>query len=193
MAWGLQACLHNNVAVTPVMEASDLMENGSNAHTHELHLGHNGESSREHDPGPGQHEQRTHRIVYLSFIYLGAVFLFPYNAFITAVDYFSFVFPERNSEALMAALYLSVTLVMVFVSILAAKILDAHLRIRLGLGLFAVSLSGVLVLVAVLSGCGTDAAFAIIMIAVVATSAGAGGKRGIIRVCYSVYFMGLET
>ena len=124
----------------------------------------------------GEEPPGKHYSLYLSFVLLGVGFLMPPNAFIIAIDYFSFVFPGRNIEAVMVAVNLTLTLMLVLASVVIAKVSDVHVRIRLAYCAFAISLGTVLAIVAVLHGCGNESMYIGIILAVAVTSIGAGGE-----------------
>lgn len=44
---------------------------------------------------------------YLIFFWLGAGFLFPWNAFITGIDYFMLLYPDAHVDFLFAVAYMS--------------------------------------------------------------------------------------
>ncbi|KAI4384287.1 hypothetical protein MLD38_002462 [Melastoma candidum] len=82
---------------------------------------------------------------YVIFFTLGAGFLLPWNAFITAVDYFSYLYPGESVDRVFAVVYMLVALVsllaiLFFLSSRKASSSDAYVRINLGLFLFVVSL-----------------------------------------------------
>lgn len=50
-------------------------------------------------------------VVYIIFFLLGAGILFPWNVFITAVDYFDVLYPSRDMDRLFGALYMAPNLI----------------------------------------------------------------------------------
>lgn len=82
---------------------------------------------------------------YVIFFTLGIGFLLPWNAFITAVDYFSYLYPDESIDRVFAVVYMLVALVsllaiLFFLSRRKASSSDAFVRINLGLSLFVVAL-----------------------------------------------------
>ncbi|KAM6562191.1 hypothetical protein CsatB_022189 [Cannabis sativa] len=84
-------------------------------------------------------EDKFH-FAYIIYFILGLGYLFPWNAFITAVDYFSFIYPDISVDRIIAVVYMMVGLVSLILIILYSLKSDVYLRINLGLGLFIVSL-----------------------------------------------------
>lgn len=77
---------------------------------------------------------------YIIFFTLGLGFLLPWNAFITAVDYFTYVYPEVSVDRVFAVVYMLVALFCLLLIIFYSHKSDAYVRINLGLGLFVVAL-----------------------------------------------------
>ncbi|KAF4366108.1 hypothetical protein F8388_014826 [Cannabis sativa] len=84
-------------------------------------------------------EDKFH-FAYIIYFILGLGYLFPWNAFITAVDYFSFIYPDISVDRIIAVVYMMVGLVSLILIILYSLKSDVYFRINLGLGLFIVSL-----------------------------------------------------
>lgn len=80
-------------------------------------------------------------LAYIIYFTLGVGFLLPWNAFITAVDYFSYLYPSTAVDRIFAVVYMLVGLVCLLVIIVfyAYKSL-ASFRINLGLSLFVIAL-----------------------------------------------------
>ncbi|CAH2066556.1 unnamed protein product [Thlaspi arvense] len=80
-------------------------------------------------------------LAYIIYFTLGVGFLLPWNAFITAVDYFSYLYPSAAVDRIFAVVYMVVGLVgiLVIVVFYAHKSL-ASFRINLGLILFVIAL-----------------------------------------------------
>ncbi|OWM76055.1 equilibrative nucleotide transporter 1 [Punica granatum] len=77
---------------------------------------------------------------YTIFFTLGLGFLLPWNAFITAVDYFTYLYPEASVDRVFAVVYMLVALFCLLLIILYSHKSDAYFRINLGLSLFVVAL-----------------------------------------------------
>lgn len=86
---------------------------------------------------------------YIIYFTLGLGFLLPWNAFITAVDYFSYIYPEASVDRIFAVVYMLVCLVFLLLIIFYSHNSDAYPRINAGLALFVVSMLVVPVLDAV--------------------------------------------
>ncbi|KAI8528332.1 hypothetical protein RHMOL_Rhmol12G0141400 [Rhododendron molle] len=79
-------------------------------------------------------------LTYLIYFTLGAGYLLPWNAFITAVDYFSYLYPAASVDRVFASVYMLVGLFSLLLIVAYAHKSDAFVRINVGLGLFVVSL-----------------------------------------------------
>ncbi|GAB2297351.1 Epsin-1, required for endocytosis and actin patch assembly [Dionaea muscipula] len=79
-------------------------------------------------------------LTYIIYFTLGAGFLLPWNAFITAVDYFDYLYPGVSVDRIFAVVYMIVALVSLLVIIFYAHKSDAYVRINAGLVLFVVAL-----------------------------------------------------
>ncbi|KAI3866607.1 hypothetical protein MKX03_023819 [Papaver bracteatum] len=96
---------------------------------------------------------------YIIYITLGTGYLLPWNAFITAVDYFTYLYPNSSVDRVFALVYMPVTLLFLLFIIAyvnpstttttttkspssssSYRINSSHFRINLGLILFMVSL-----------------------------------------------------
>ncbi|XP_042502338.1 equilibrative nucleotide transporter 1 [Macadamia integrifolia] len=77
---------------------------------------------------------------YAIYFTLGAGYLLPWNAFITAVDYFSYLYPDASVDRVFAVVYMLICLVCLLVIVLFAHRSHASVRINAGLVLFALSL-----------------------------------------------------
>ncbi|BAT91270.1 Equilibrative nucleotide transporter [Vigna angularis] len=79
-------------------------------------------------------------LAYIVYFSLGFGYLLPWNAFITAVDYFSYLYPDISVDRVFAVVYMVIGLVGISLIILYRYSSKAFLRINLGLVLFVVSL-----------------------------------------------------
>lgn len=84
--------------------------------------------------------QDKYHLAYITYFILGFGYLLPWNAFITAVDYFSYLYPEASVDRIFAVVYMLVGLFGLTVIILYRHKSHAYVRINLGLVLFVVSL-----------------------------------------------------
>jgi len=79
-------------------------------------------------------------LAYIVYFSLGFGYLLPWNAFITAVDYFSYLYPDTSVDRVFAVVYMLIGLVGISLIILYRHSSNAFLRINVGLVLFVVSL-----------------------------------------------------
>ncbi|CAD5188010.1 unnamed protein product [Musa acuminata subsp. malaccensis] len=79
-------------------------------------------------------------VAYAVYFTLGAGFLLPWNAFITAVDYFSYLYPDAPVDRVFSVSYMLTCLLFLLVIVGWAHLSSAPLRINAGLALFVVSL-----------------------------------------------------
>ncbi|KAG9447402.1 hypothetical protein H6P81_013530 [Aristolochia fimbriata] len=85
-------------------------------------------------------EDRFH-LAYIVYFILGAGYLLPWNAFITAVDYFHHLYPGVDVNRVFAVVYMVVTLLCLLLILgWVSKYSSAVVRINLGLALFVASL-----------------------------------------------------
>ncbi|KAI3435361.1 uncharacterized protein J3R85_006300 [Psidium guajava] len=77
---------------------------------------------------------------YIIFFTVGLGFLLPWNAFITAVDYFTYLYPDASVDRVFAVVYMLVALTSLLVVIFYSRKSDAAVRINMGLALFIVAL-----------------------------------------------------
>ncbi|PON59328.1 Equilibrative nucleoside transporter [Parasponia andersonii] len=82
----------------------------------------------------------SYHFAYIVYFTLGLGFLLPWNAFITAVDYFSYIYPDASVDRIFAVVYMMTCLVCLLVIVFYSHKSDAYFRINLGLALFVVSL-----------------------------------------------------
>ncbi|KAI6675059.1 hypothetical protein NL676_002965 [Syzygium grande] len=80
------------------------------------------------------------QLAYIIFFTVGLGFLLPWNAFITAVDYFAYLYPDASVDRVFAVVYMLVALASLLVVIFYSRKSDAAVRINLGLALFIVAL-----------------------------------------------------
>lgn len=79
-------------------------------------------------------------LTYIIYFTLGLGYLLPWNAFITAVDYFTYLYPEASVDRIFSVAYMIVGLVVLLIIVFYAQKSDAYVRINVGLGLFVLSL-----------------------------------------------------
>lgn len=79
-------------------------------------------------------------VAYLVYFTLGAGFLLPWNAFITAVDYFSYLYPAAPVDRVFSVAYMISCLLLLLLIVGWAHKSSAPVRINSGLALFTVAL-----------------------------------------------------
>ncbi|GMQ07061.1 hypothetical protein CsSME_00051417 [Camellia sinensis var. sinensis] len=85
----------------------------------------------------------TYKIAYLIHFVLGAGNLLPWNALITAVDYFGSLYPSRHVEKVFSVAYMSsslLVLVLMMSWVCWSKKLSFRLRMNLGFSMFVLSI-----------------------------------------------------
>ncbi|EEF36986.1 equilibrative nucleotide transporter 1 [Ricinus communis] len=82
----------------------------------------------------------TFNFAYIIYFTLGVGFLLPWNAYITAVDYFSAIYPGVSVDRIFAVAYMLVGLCCLLVVIFYSRVSDAYIRINVGLLFFVVAL-----------------------------------------------------
>ncbi|KAF9591512.1 hypothetical protein IFM89_004566 [Coptis chinensis] len=82
----------------------------------------------------------TFHLAYIIYFTLGAGYLLPWNAFITAVDYFSYLYPDASVDRVFAVVYMVICLICLFGIVVYAHRSNSYVRINVGLVLFMVSM-----------------------------------------------------
>lgn len=82
-------------------------------------------------------------LAYIIYFTLGAGYLLPWNAFVTAVDYFSYLYPDASVDRVFAIAYMVVGLSCLLLIIAFEHKSSSFLRINSGLVLFVVALVAV--------------------------------------------------
>ncbi|CAH9071241.1 unnamed protein product [Cuscuta europaea] len=85
----------------------------------------------------------SYHLGYIIYFTLGAGYLLPWNAFVTAVDYFSYFYPDESVDRVFAVVYMVVGLISLLVVISLAHKSNSFVRINVGLALFVVALLAV--------------------------------------------------
>lgn len=91
--------------------------------------------------GVGEPPEDAFHLAYAVYFTLGAGFLLPWNAFITAVDYFAYLYPGANVDSVFAVCYMLLGLLSLLLIVLhGAHRSSPRLRINLGLALYVLCL-----------------------------------------------------
>ncbi|XP_057774609.1 equilibrative nucleotide transporter 1 [Salvia miltiorrhiza] len=92
------------------------------------------------NPNKNKIPRDTFHLAYIIYFTLGAGYLLPWNTFITAVDYFSFLYPDASVDRVFAVVYMLVGLMSVLIIIAFAHRSNTVVRINAGYALFLVAL-----------------------------------------------------
>lgn len=82
----------------------------------------------------------TFHIAYIIYFTLGTGYLLPWNAFITAVDYFTYLYPDVMVDRIFAIVYMIVGLICLLLIVAFADKTSSFVRINVGMFLFVVAL-----------------------------------------------------
>lgn len=83
----------------------------------------------------------TYRIAYILHFFLGAGNLLPWNTFITAIDYFSYLYPAKHVERVFSVAYMSSSVLMLLLLIVSSSRKPSfRLRMNAGFSMFILSL-----------------------------------------------------
>ncbi|EXC04101.1 Equilibrative nucleoside transporter 4 [Morus notabilis] len=95
------------------------------------------------NPADQPEPRDTYKIAYIIHFLLGAGNLLPWNAFITAVDYFGFLYPTKHVEKAFSVAYMSSSVLVLFLMLIWGSCfgkLSSRLTLNLGFSMFVVSL-----------------------------------------------------
>ncbi|CAI9779351.1 unnamed protein product [Fraxinus pennsylvanica] len=79
-------------------------------------------------------------MAYIIYFTLGAGYLLPWNAFITVVDYFSYLYPDVSVDRVFAIVYMLIGLTSLLFIVAFAHKSNSFVRINLGMVLFVIAL-----------------------------------------------------
>nr|GEU98711.1 equilibrative nucleotide transporter 8-like [Tanacetum cinerariifolium] len=85
----------------------------------------------------------TYKIAYMIHFLLGAGNLLPWNALITAIDYFGYLYPDKHVEKVFSVAYMSSSLLVLIVMIRwnnFSELLTFQVRMNIGFAMFVMSL-----------------------------------------------------
>lgn len=109
----------------------------------------------------------TFNLTYCVFFLLGAGYLVPWNAFITAIDYFDLLYPTLPIDYVFTVVYMIPSCVCIFLLTFFGRRIPAALRVNVGLALFIAMLIVVPVMGALFikNATGTTATYSITIFA----------------------------
>ncbi|KAL8224583.1 hypothetical protein R6Q57_020058 [Mikania cordata] len=84
--------------------------------------------------------QDSYHLAYMIYFILGAGYLIPWNTFITAVDYFSYLYPDASVDRVFSIFYMIIALICLLFIVFYSHKSNSFVRINVGLVLFIVSL-----------------------------------------------------
>ena len=118
-------------------------------------------------------------LVYIAFFLAGAGFLFPWNSFVAAVDYFLFLYPDKHPEVAIAVMYLVVTLTFSTVNVCTVHHIPLHARIGFGYVMFTAALVFVPLLDIAIQNCALNlnVSFVLTLCAVLTVGVGSGMQQ----------------
>ncbi|KAL4015911.1 hypothetical protein IC575_023520 [Cucumis melo] len=79
-------------------------------------------------------------LIYITYFILGVSCLLPWNTFITAIDYFSHIYPHTHINRIFSVVYMPVVVSALLSVVFFGRRCDVRIRINLGLGLYVFSL-----------------------------------------------------
>jgi len=82
----------------------------------------------------------SYHLAYIIYFTLGTGYLIPWNAFITAVDYFSYLYPNASVDRIFSVVYMITTLTSLLFILFFSHRSNSFARINAGLALFIASL-----------------------------------------------------
>ncbi|KAM1265215.1 hypothetical protein ACFX2J_034932 [Malus domestica] len=92
---------------------------------------------------PNKIPKDSFHLAYIFYFTLGLDYLLPWNAFITAVDYFAHLYPYASVDRIFSIVYIVVSLFCLLLIIFYSHKSEAYVRINVGLSFFVVSLIAV--------------------------------------------------
>ena len=140
--------------------------------------------------GVDQPEPKDHfYLVYICMLMAGAGFLFPWSSYISAIDYFFFLYHSQFqtvSEAIPVT-YLLTTLFSSTINVALVGLFSIHSRIRFGYLMFSISLVFVPLLDIGINNCtvSTNISYYLTLFSIVAVGVGSGSKYYNVASCYS--------
>ncbi|XP_059278712.1 equilibrative nucleotide transporter 1 [Lycium ferocissimum] len=92
------------------------------------------------NPNPKKIPKDNFHVAYIIYFTLGAGYLLPWNAFITAVDYFTYLYPNVMVDRIFAIVYMIIGLICLLFIVVFGNKTSAFVRINVGMLLFVFAL-----------------------------------------------------
>ena len=120
----------------------------------------------------------SYNIAYIMFILLALGVLIPYQSYLVALDYFTYLYPSHRPELVLPSVSLAIAPLTIIVTIGVMNYFPLHLRISFGYVLFMISLSMIILLDIGVHNCSisNDAGFALTLLLLIITAIGVGSK-----------------
>ncbi|KMZ59009.1 Equilibrative nucleoside transporter 1 [Zostera marina] len=141
----------------------------------------------------------TFHLAYIIYFTLGVGLLIPWNTFITAVDYFTYIYPSIPVDRVFTLAFIVVSIVFLLLIILIGQHSSAFLRINIGIGLMVLCLAIPLVVDRVLvngkQGVYEGFYFTVLALAIggVADAFGKGGLFGSVGELPKIYMIAVNS
>jgi len=130
----------------------------------------------------GEPPKDRYHLCYLSYFALGAGVLFPWNAFLTAVDYFQDQYPDQHVDRTFCLVYMSFCMTTLALVVYYAFGLSSNWRIYIGFIMYLISLAIIPILDVIthagLASKGSSVNWGITLLAVVFAGMGDGFGQG---------------
>ena len=120
----------------------------------------------------------SYNIAYIMFILLALGLLTPYQSYLAALDYFTYLYPSHRPELVLPSVNIAIAFLIIAVTIGVMNYFPLHLRIGFGYVLFMISLSMIILLDIGIHNCSisNDAGFALTLLLFMIAATGSGSK-----------------
>jgi hypothetical protein len=118
-------------------------------------------------------------LVYFSMVIFGAGFLFPFNSFVAAADYFLYIYPGYYAEVVFSFMYMYVTLFSILFTVMTTEVLPLSGRLGFGYVCMFVGLLAIPLLDVGIHNCTlpVGSAFGVTIVCITLISIGAGVQQ----------------
>ena len=120
----------------------------------------------------------NYNIAYIMFILLALGLLTPFQSYLAALDYFTYLYSSHRPELVLPSVNLAIALFIIAITIGLMNYFPLHLRIGFGYVLFMISLSMIILLDISVHNCSisNDAGFALTLLLFMIAAIGSGSK-----------------